>query len=87
MTKEQLDYLVKLYTQHINKKGVDFYVKQDEGYKFDFVNNFQSHFDIESTDFHGMMSKSLLNNNLTSGVYFFSKKNAASFYRTRRKSC
>jgi len=51
MNADNFDDLVKLYLRRIDEIGFDNYVKEDEGYKFDFVTHFQNNFDINAADF------------------------------------
>lgn len=74
MQKEAFDDLVKLYLRRIAEIGFDNYVKEDEGYKFDFVNHFQNNFDINAVNFYEMLDEALLSNNLTGGNYYFPKR-------------
>jgi len=74
MQKEDFDHLVKLYLRRINEVGFDYYVKENEGYKFDFVNHFQNNFDINAANFYEMLDEALLNNNLTGNIYYFPRK-------------
>jgi hypothetical protein len=79
MNTANFDFLVKLYFQRINEVGFDYYVKKDEGYKFDFVNHFQNNFDINATNFHDILDASLLNNNITGGRFFYPKQTLLDF--------
>jgi hypothetical protein len=72
--KDNLKTLINLYLNHINKVGLDSYIKEVEGYKFDFVNNFQNNFNIEANNFYEMVDKSLLDSNLTAANFYFPKK-------------
>ena len=81
MQKETLDYLIKLYFDRIAEVGFTKYVKECEGYKFDFVNHFQNNFDINATDFHKMLEEALLNNNLTGGKFYFPKQTILNFLK------
>lgn len=60
--------------KHIRERGVDVHVREDEGYKFQAVQQFQSHFDIDSPDLVGMLDAALANNNLVAGAMYFPKK-------------
>lgn len=74
MKKDQLDYLIKLYKERIDEVGFNDYIKESEGYKFDFINHFQNNFNLDAKDFYIMVDEALVDNNLTGGSYFFPKK-------------
>lgn len=71
--REKFNKLIQNYLSKINEIGLDKYIKEYEGYKFKFVSNFQSKFDIQASDFGGILDSALLNNNLTSGRQYFPK--------------
>lgn len=81
MQKDKLDYLVELYISHIKEKGFDYYVKKDEGYKFDFINHFQNNFNLDAKDFYAMIKASLLKNNLTNGSFFYPRERLLYFVK------
>jgi len=76
--KETLKQLLDKYLQHINKvesrHGLGYYTKKDEGYKFDFVSNFQKNFDLKAENLKEMLDKAIENNNLVVGSHFFPRK-------------
>ncbi len=65
---------LRIFLNHVRKHGIQKHVEQHEGYKFESVNHFQTHFDIESLDLAGNIDDSILNNNLVAGSMFFPKR-------------
>lgn len=71
---QKLSEWTQIFMKHIRERGVDVHVREDEGYKFQAVQQFQSHFDIDSPDLVGMLDAALANNNLVAGAMYFPKK-------------
>lgn len=65
---------LQIFLKYIRERGLPAHVREDEGYKFEAVQNFQANFDIEATDLAGNLDTSLLNNNLVAGAMYFPKK-------------
>lgn len=63
-----------IFLKYIRERSLELHVVEDEGYKFQAVQTFQTHFDIEATDLVGMLDVSLENNNLVGGAMYFPKK-------------
>jgi hypothetical protein len=65
---------LQIFLKHIRDVSVDVHVREDEGYKFEAVQHFQSHFDINAIDIAGNIDEAILNNNLIAGAMYFPKK-------------
>lgn len=74
INEQKLAEWTQIFLKHIRERGIDVHVKEDEGYKFEAVQQFQSCFDINAVDLAGMLDASLANNNLVSGAMYFPKK-------------
>lgn len=72
----------QIFLKHIRERSIENHVREDEGYKFEAVQQFQANFDIKATDLAGMLDASLANNNLVSGAMFFPKKMLLIYART-----
>lgn len=72
--RQRLTEWTQMFLRHVRERGIATHVKEDEGYKFEAVQQFQSNFDIESVDLAGMLDVSLANNNLVSGAMYFPKR-------------
>ncbi len=64
----------QIFLKHLRERGLEVHVREDEGYKFQAVQQFQSNFDIDAIDLSAMLDASLANNNLVSGAMYFPKK-------------
>ena len=65
---------VQIYLKYIRDVTVDKHVRDEEGYKFQAVQHFQSNFDLEATDLAGNIDASIINNNLVTGAMYFPRK-------------
>lgn len=65
---------VKIFTSHIQKIGVERHVIDEEGYKFQTVDHFQRHFNLEAQDILSMLNEAIPNNNLVVGSMYYPKK-------------
>ncbi len=65
---------VKIFTGHIQKIGVERHVIDEEGYKFQTVDHFQRHFNLEAQDILSMLDEAIPNNNLVVGSMYYPKK-------------
>jgi hypothetical protein len=65
---------IRLFLDHIRKSGIKNHVDVDEGYKFNAVNHFQTHFNLDATDLAGNIDDSIENINLVAGSMYFPKR-------------
>lgn len=65
---------LQIFLKNIRERTLTVHVQEDEGYKFEAVQQFQSTFDIEATDLAGNLDASIANNNLVAGAMYFPKK-------------
>lgn len=65
---------INLYLAHIAAITLEKHVRDEEGYKFKAVDNFQRHFDINAKDLAGMLDCAIENNNLVAGSWYFPRK-------------
>ena len=72
--KDRMDQYISNYVQYVKRMGLDIYVNEQEGYKFEFVANFQRYFDINAKDFKAMLDTSIQNTNLVSGSQYYPRK-------------
>mgnify|MGYP001349367644 CR=1 FL=1 len=64
----------QVFLKHVAEVGEAYHVEEEEGYKFEAVEHFQKHFDLESADLVSMLDEAILNNNLVVGSMYFPKK-------------
>ena len=74
INQEKIQEWVREYLKHIQEISIDGHVNKEEGYKFNSIDNFQKHYNLEDPDLVGMLDKSLLNNNLVVGAQYWPKK-------------
>ena len=74
INQEKIQEWVREYLKHIQEISIEGHVNKEEGYKFNFIDNFQKHFNLEDPDLVGMLDKALLNNNLVVGAQYWPKK-------------
>lgn len=74
ISEQKLAEWTQLFMQHIRERSLAVHVREDEGYKFEAVQQFRTNFDLASTDLVGMLDASLANNNLVSGAMYFPKR-------------
>lgn len=65
---------VNEYLMHIQRITPEVHVRDEEGYKFRSVDNFQRHFDLEAQDLAAMLSRAIENNNLAAGNMYFARR-------------
>ena len=65
---------LQIFLKHVRKTSLEVHVREDEGYKFQSVEHFQKHFDINATDIAGNLDEAIINNNLVAGAMYFPKK-------------
>lgn len=70
----KLSEWLQIFYKHIRERTIALHVREDEGYKFQAVQQFQANFDIDAEDLAGMLDASIANNNLVAGAMFFPKK-------------
>lgn len=73
-SQQKLVEWTQIFMKHIRERTVAVHVREDEGYKFEAVQQFQANFDLDSPDLVGMLDASLANNNLVGGAMYFPKK-------------
>jgi hypothetical protein len=64
----------QIFLKHVAEVGETYHVEEEEGYKFQAVEHFQRHFDLEASDLVTMLDESLVNTNLVVGSMYFPKK-------------
>ncbi|KKS05148.1 MAG: hypothetical protein UU58_C0001G0008 [Candidatus Nomurabacteria bacterium GW2011_GWA2_41_25] len=74
INQEKIQEWVREYLKHIQEISIEGHVNKEEGYKFNSIDNFQKHFNLEDPDLVGMLDKALLNNNLVVGAQYWPKK-------------
>jgi len=74
INQEKIQEWVRTYLTHIQEVSVDVHVKDEEGYKFASIDNFQKYFNIDEPDLVGMLEKSIINNNLVVGAQYWPRK-------------
>lgn len=74
INEQKLAEWVQIFLKHIRERTIAVHVNEDEGYKFQAVQQFQANFDLKATDLHSMLDASLANNNLVTGAMYFPKK-------------
>jgi hypothetical protein len=65
---------LQIFLRHVRETSLEVHVREDEGYKFQAVEQFQKHFDINATDIAGNLDEAIANNNLVAGAMYFPKK-------------
>lgn len=65
---------VDIFREHIRDVTPEVHVQEQEGYKFQSVNTFQKHFDINAPDLVDMLETAIENNNLVVGNMYFPRK-------------
>lgn len=71
---ERIEEWAQIFLEYIRKQTLPVHVREDEGYKFQSVDNFKRHFDIEAVDLAGNLAESIENNNLVAGAMYFPRK-------------
>jgi hypothetical protein len=79
--QEKITDWVQLYLKHIRHISIETHVVQEEGYKFQAVQHFQTHFNIEEADLAGNLELALLNNNLVTGAQYFPRGTLLAYAR------
>ena len=74
MNQQKIADWTQLFLKQIRERTLETHVREEEGYKFEAVQQFQANFDIEAVDLVGMLDASLANNNLVAGAMYFPKK-------------
>jgi len=74
ISEQKIKEWVGIYLRHIAEITPETHVAEKEGYKFKAVDIFQRNFDIEAIDLAVMLDKSIVNNNLVAGSWFFPRK-------------
>jgi len=76
--KEKLENFIDQYISAVKQKGLAAHIK-DERYKFEFVDNFQRHFDLEVSNLKEMIEKAIGVENLVSGGNYYPRKMLITF--------
>ena len=66
----QIKQLVDRYIENVRAYGMEQYVADHEGYKFQAVETFQQNFDLEAEDLAEMLGAAIGNNNLVTGANY-----------------
>lgn len=72
--QQKINEWVQLFLGHVNSVGVEYHTSEEEGYKFEAVENFQKFFNLDEPNLPGMLERALLNNNLVVGSMFYPRK-------------
>jgi len=81
--KARIQEWVNLYLDHIKEITPEIHVRDEEGYKFKSVDNFQQNFNLDARDLAVMLDKAIENNNLTVGNMHFPRKMLLIFAQER----
>lgn len=65
---------LQIYLKHIREISVEAHVHEEEGYKFESVQQFYNTFDIDAPDLAGNLDAAIINNNLVTGAMYFPRK-------------
>ncbi len=65
---------LQIFLKHVRDVTVEMHVREDERYKFQAVQHFLSHFDINATDIAGNLDEAIVNNNLVASAMYHPKK-------------
>ncbi|HMI08845.1 MAG TPA: endonuclease NucS domain-containing protein [Candidatus Saccharimonadales bacterium] len=65
---------LQIFLKHIRDRTINIHVREDERYKFEAVQHFQAHFDLQTPDLAGNLEEAVLNNNLVAGAMYFPRK-------------
>jgi len=69
VNKEKLENFINQYVSTVKQKGLEAHIK-DERYKFEFVDNFQKHFDLDASNLSEMIKKSIKSENFVASRYY-----------------
>lgn len=72
--QQKLAEWTQIFLKHVSERGIATHVKEDEGYKFEAVQQFQAGFDIDAMHLASMLDEALANNNLVAGAMYLPKK-------------
>lgn len=71
---EKIIEWTQIFLKRIQERTLETHVAYDEGYKFESVNHFLAHFDIESENLVANLSEAIVNNNLVTAAMYFPRK-------------
>lgn len=71
--KENSEKFVTDYIKAVSDYGVEGYARKHEGYKFEFVDNFQKKFDLEADNLYEMLEISIIECNLVRGGQYYAR--------------
>ncbi len=74
VSQQKVKEWVDLYLSHINEITPEVHVRDEEGYKFRAVDTFQQNFNLEAPDLAAMLERSIEDNNLVAGSWYFPRK-------------
>ncbi|MEM1990306.1 MAG: endonuclease NucS [Nitrososphaerota archaeon] len=70
--QERIENWIQNYLEYVQRVSIDTHVKEEnEGYKFKAVEHFQTNFDLEATEFAGMLESAIPDNNLSVGYGYW----------------
>jgi len=71
ISQEKIKEWLDVYLNHIREITPEVHVRDEEGYKFKSIDNFQRNFDIDATDLVSILKRAIENNNLVVGNRYF----------------
>lgn len=71
---EKIQEWAQLFLERLRERTLETHVTYDEGYKFQAVDHFLAHFDLESEDLAANLDEAILNNNLVTAAMYFPRK-------------
>jgi hypothetical protein len=74
ISETKLDDWIKIYLRHIDQITPEVHVQKEEGYKFQSVNTFQQHFDINAQNLAENLDRAIEHNNLVAGNMYWPRK-------------
>lgn len=74
MNQEKIVEWVQIFLRHLQERTVATHVAQDEGYKFQNVNHFLTHINLDEPDLAGNLEHSIINDNLVVAAMYFPRK-------------
>jgi 5-methylcytosine-specific restriction protein B len=71
--EKQSEWL-QIFLQHVRERTIDTHVRYDEGYKFESVDHFLRHINLEASDLAANLDEAIPTNNLVAASMYFPKK-------------
>ena len=79
ISPQKIKEWVALYLKHIEEITPEVHVREEEGYKFKSVDNFQKHFDLETKELPKMLEQAIVQNNLVAGINYLPRRSILRF--------